>query len=387
MDPVTDVDIASIRVRAREWLADADLPQLSEDFEERFRVLRHWHHTLFDAGLVGLSWPTHLGGQGLSAAHQLAVTEELVKAGAPQPVGAIGLDVVGPSIVKYGTPEQHQRFVRPILSGAEVWCQGFSEPEAGSDLGSLRTRGSVTNDEIVINGQKVWTSWAMQAQWCAVLVRTDPAAAKHRGISYVLVELTSPGITVRPIVQITGDAEFCEVFFDDVRVPRNQVLGELNGGWEILLDTLSHERSSYAIRRRLELQLVFSALVADMRARRTTADATAHRKLGGAYAAMCGLGSLTRETAARLTEGHGPSALDSVDKLVLAATEQKLCGAALDLMGPYRMAASGNPHSAEAERRIKDYLYGRSASVYGGSAQIQRSIIAERLLKLPRGAR
>jgi alkylation response protein AidB-like acyl-CoA dehydrogenase len=380
--------IPELRRAVREWLATAALPEQEGDFDKRYARLREWHRTLYRAGWVGLQWPTTFGGHGLTAAHQLAVTEEIVRAGAPQPVGAIGLDVVGPTILRYGNDEQRERFVRPILSGDEVWCQGFSEPDAGSDLGSLRTRGVLTDHEIVITGQKVWTSWAQHADWCAVLVRTDPAAPKHQGISYVLVDMTSAGLTVRPIVQITGDAEFSELFLDEVRVPRANLLGPVNGGWPLVMDTLGHERAAYAIRRRLENELSFDRLLADLRTDRSARfDPQLCSQLGDLYVQLRGFEALSQNTAQRLVSGQVPSPLDSVDKLVLANTEQQLFGTALDLLGPYRMAPGHRPRGLDSGQIIKDYLYGRAASVYGGSAQIQRSLIAERLLGLPRGAR
>jgi alkylation response protein AidB-like acyl-CoA dehydrogenase len=364
------------------------LPELSDSFDLRYEQLRDWHRTLYRAGWVGLQWPSEFGGQDLSTAHQLAVTEELVRAGAPHPVGSIGLEVVGPTILRYGDQQQRERFVRRMLSGDDVWCQGFSEPDAGSDLASLRTRGVVTNDEIVVTGQKVWTSWAHHADWCAVLVRTDREAPKHRGISYLLVDIKSPGLTVRPILQTTGDAEFCELFFDEVRVPRANLLGELNGGWSLVMDTLGHERASYAIRRRLENEISFDRILATLRsAVASSSDTDLHERLGDVYVHLRGFEALSKRTAQRLVAGQVPSPLDSVDKLVLADTEQHLFGTALDLLGSHRMAPDSRPRGLDARQIIKDYLYGRAASVYGGSAQIQRSLIAERLLGLPRGAR
>jgi alkylation response protein AidB-like acyl-CoA dehydrogenase len=383
----TATEIADFRARARGWLGQAQIPVLPEDYDERYHTTRDWHRTLYRAGWVGLQWPVGYGGQGLTIAHQLAFTEELVRVGAPQPVGSIGLEVVGPTILRYGTDQQRERFIGPILSGDEVWCQGFSEPEAGSDLASLRTRGVTEGDHIVITGQKVWTSWATHADMCAVLVRTDPDAVKHKGISYLLVDMRSPGLTVRPIVQLTGDAEFCELFFDDVRVPLENVLGTLNNGWSLVMDTLGHERAAYAIRRRLENQLSFNQILADLRSGSTEPDDDVADRVGELYAQLRGFEALSRRTAARLLAGDVPSPLDSVDKLILANTEQHLFGTALDLLGAHRMAPSSRPRGLDARQVIKSYLYGRAASVYGGTAQIQRSLIAERLLGLPRGAR
>ena len=254
--------VADFRRTARSWLAAADVPRLPPAYAGRAGLLRAWHRTLYRAGWVGIQWPREVGGLGLSVHHQLAFNEELARARAPQPAGAVGLEVVGPTILKYGTQAQRDRFIRPLLAGDEVWCQGFSEPDAGSDLASLRTSAVVDGDELVINGQKIWTSWATDADQCAVLVRTDKNAAKpYLGISYVLVDMRSPGVTVKPIVMYNGDAEFNELFFDHVRVPLDHVLGELNGGWTLAMDTLGWERAGYSIRRRVENEVVFRDLL------------------------------------------------------------------------------------------------------------------------------
>jgi alkylation response protein AidB-like acyl-CoA dehydrogenase len=375
------ISVDELRARAAKWLAEVAPPELSDDYDERYAQLRRWHRILYDAGWVGLQWPAEYGGRGLTVEHQLAFTTELVRARAPQPVGSIGLEVVGPTILRHGTEAQRARFVRTLLSGEEIWCQGFSEPEAGSDLASLRTKGVFDGDELVITGQKVWTSWATHADWCAVLVRTNPEAVRHKGISYVLVDMRTPGITVQPIVQLTGDAEFAELFFDEARVPVDNILGQVDGGWALAMDTLGHERAGYAIRRRLENEISFGQIVDAMRAGRLARDdEQATRGIGELFVALKAFAALSQATARRLLDGDVPSPHDSVDKLLLANTEQQLFGTALDLVGGHRVAAGDN----QTDEIVKGYLYGRSASVYGGSAQIQRTLIAERLLGLPR---
>jgi len=380
----TGEELAEYRARARDWLATASIPELPDDYDQRARALRDWHGVLYEAGWVGIQWPAEVGGQGLSAHHQLAFSDELARARAPQPAGAIGLEVVGPTLLKYGTDAQRERFVRPLLSGEHVWCQCFSEPEAGSDLGSLRTRGVVTDDNITITGHKIWTSWATDADWCAVLVRTDPDAPKHRGISYVLVDLRSPGVTVRPIVMLNGDAEFNEVFFEDVVVPRENVLGELHGGWKLAMDTLGWERGGYAIRRRIENEIVFSNVVDGLREGGAVSEVEAER-VGSVYLSLRAFRALSHRTAQRLVDGDVPSPHDSVDKLILATTEQDVMGLAFDLGGQRRLAAGSRPRGLSADSVFRSFLYGRAATVYGGSAQIQRTLIAERLLGMPRG--
>jgi alkylation response protein AidB-like acyl-CoA dehydrogenase len=377
------------RESVRAWLSQADIPEVPLDIESRFTALRRWQKVLFDAGWIGISWSREAGGQGLSPMHQLVFSEELARAGAPQPIGLIGLDVVGPSIDNFGTLEQKRQLLPRLLSGDDIWCQGFSEPGAGSDLASLRTRAVIEGDHFVIDGQKVWTSWAHKAQWCALLARTDPDAPKHKGISYILVDMRSPGVTARPLVQMTGDDEFCEVFFEDVRVPLENLVGELNTGWAIAQDTLGHERGSYTLRRRVEYEVAIEDAVAQLRAHcAATGEQPSERVLeqvGRAYTAVRGLEAQTRRTMARKMNGEGPSPYDSVDKLSLNEIEQLVFAAITDLLGPFRTVADGTPLGLESARWVKEHYYSRAASIYGGTSQVQRNIIAERLLGLPRG--
>jgi alkylation response protein AidB-like acyl-CoA dehydrogenase len=381
-------DVEQLRRDARNWLSEVDVPAVPLDLDERFRILRGWQRTLFDSGWMGLSWSPEAGGRGLTAAHQYVFSEELARAHAPAPIGLIGLDVVGPSIHAFGTPGQRARFLPPLLSGEEIWCQGFSEPGAGSDLASLRTRADRDGDQYVVNGQKVWTSWGKQASWCALLCRTDPEARpKHAGISYLLVDMSSPGITVRPIEQMTGDAEFCEVFFDEVRVPATNLLGEENEGWRIALDTLSRERGNYTMRRMVEIGWMLDDAVAALRAQ--PADRLSDRRIttaiGESHVALQVLDAQTRRTVRRLVAATGPDPLDSIDKLVLNDAEQDVCRALVGLLGPFRLDSDARPHGLSSAQIVHDHYYSRAASIYGGTAQIQRNIVAERLLGLPRG--
>jgi alkylation response protein AidB-like acyl-CoA dehydrogenase len=378
--------VADFRRQAQSWLADADIPKLPAGYAGRPQLLRAWHRTLYKAGWIGIQWPREVGGLGLSVHHQLAFNEELARARAPQPAGAIGLEIVGPTILKYGNQAQRDRFIPPLLAGDEVWCQGFSEPEAGSDLASLRTSAVIDGDALVITGQKIWTSWATDTDWCALLVRTDPAATRpHRGISYILVSMHTPGVTVKPIVMLNGDAEFNELFFDHARVPLANVLGELNGGWALAMDTLGWERAGYSIRRRVENEIAFRELIDHTQVQLELADrkpdAASAAAFGHVYAQLKAFEALSKRSAQRLAEGAVPSPHDSVDKLWLTQTEQGLTGLAFDLLAAERTA----PADDDGRERVKRFLYGRAASVYGGSSQIQRTLIAERLLGLPRG--
>lgn len=382
-------DLDQYRSTVRSWLGRAKIPAVPLDLDERVEVLKVWQAELYAAGWVGISWSRESGGQGLTALHQLVFSEELARAGAPMPIGLIGLDVVGPSIDSYGTEEQRRTLLPPLLSGEELWCQGFSEPSAGSDLASLRTVARIEGDNFIINGQKVWTSFAHKARWCALLARTDNQAAKHRGISYIVVDMKSPGVTVRPLVQMTGDSEFCEVFFDDVVVPRSNLVGELNEGWKIAQDTLSHERGSYTLRRMVEYDVAVEEAIKEVRAYTDAGGrlpARTAEQLGKAYVAVRGLEALTRKTMQRKLRHEIPSPFDSIDKLSLNETEQRIFAAISDLLGPFRTVGAGRDGAGlDSARWVKEHYYSRAASIYGGTSQVQKNIIADRMLELPRG--
>lgn len=377
--------VDELRVAAREWLSGVDIPAESDDENERFEVLRSWQQSLFDAGWMGLHWPVELGGRGLSALHHLAFYEELAAGHAPPPIGLIGLDVVGPTLLAFGTKDQQQRFVPPLLSGEEIWCQGFSEPDAGSDLAGIRTTARLTGDVFIIDGQKVWTSWAHKADWCALLARTDPEADRHGGISYLIVDMRSQGVTVRPLRQFSGDEEFCEVFFDNVEVPTANLVGDLHDGWRLAMHTLAQERSIYTVRRRLEIQMIFDDVVEQLNA---VADVGRHtdvvEDLGLARVALSVLEAQNRKTVARIADETGASPIDSVDKLLLTDVEKRVFGALIRVLGPFRLQNLPDPWGLDSARLMKGFLYAQAASIYGGTSQIQRNIVAQRLLGMPK---
>jgi alkylation response protein AidB-like acyl-CoA dehydrogenase len=386
-------DERAIQREVRVFLAST-LPELDPEpaeFGERIQYLRNWQRRLHEAGLVGLSWPAEYGGRGATLTEQLVANQEMARAGAPPLIGNVGLDVVGPSLVDHGTDAQKRRFLDGILSAREIWCQGFSETGAGSDLAALKTRAIADGDGFRIRGHKVWTSYAQHAEWCAVLARTDPDAQPHKGISYLLVDMSSPGIDARPLVQVTGDPEFGEVYFDDVFVPAENLLGPLHGGWRIAMHTLAHERGWYGLGRQVILRVLLDRLLSDARripraGERAIDDPSLRAALVRAHIGVEVLRHQGyRSVGKMLADGH-PGPESSIDKVVLARVEQALADTALDVLGP--AAASSSPPAEGVETGVwqHTYLYGRAASVYGGSAQIQRNIIAERLLGLPRSA-
>lgn len=377
------VELLDFRVEARQWLA-AHRFSLPTELSARFARLSAWQRELYDAGYVGIAWPIEHGGRGLTQLHQLALFEELAVAQLPPPAALVGLEVLGPSLLKFGSPAQRERFLRPLLRGDEIWCQGFSEPGAGSDLAALATRARFSGDDLVVSGQKIWTSWAQFSQWCAVLVRTDPTAAPHKGISCVAVELSTPGVTVRPITQLTGEEEFSEVFFDEVRVPRSNLIGSPGDGWKIAMDMLANERGSFAVRRRAEVAGLFERALDEL-TDGADLDDTASARVGRATIALQVMEAQARRTADRLGQGAGPSPLDSVDKLVVTELEQEVLGCVMDLLGPTALQPGARPRGLDADVWAREYLYSRAGTIYGGTSQIQRNIVAQRLLDLPRG--
>ena len=370
-----------LRQRVRAFLAEhcPDPDDLPHDLGERMEYLRGWQASLYGAGFVGCSWPSEFGGGGRPTAEQIVVDQELAAAGAPELVAIVGLDVLGPAVLSFGSDEQKRRYVRPILSAGEIWCQGFSEPDAGSDLASLRTRAVEIDGGYLVTGQKTWVSWGQFARWCGLLARTDPDAPPHKGISLLIVDLESPGVEVRPMVQITGHAEFSELFLDNVFVPRENLLGRPGQGWAIAMHVVAHERGTAALPRQVTLRTWLDRLVADAAGtirdgRSVLTDESTQAILGRALVEIEVLRHHATRTMSAFLNGGAVGPESSGVKLLMARSEQTLGMAALDVLGD---AAAG---TFWHER----YLYSRAASVYGGTQQIQRNIIADRVLSLPK---
>jgi alkylation response protein AidB-like acyl-CoA dehydrogenase len=384
---------AELRIRdeVRAFLAE-NLPapeEIPAEFDARVGFLRGWQRKLYDAGLVNVTWPEEYGGRGATLMEQIVVNQELARAGAPPLIGEVGLEVVGPTIVAQGTPEQKSAYLKRILSGEDIWCQGFSEPNAGSDLASLRTRAEDRGDHFVIDGQKTWTSWAQYASFCAVLARTDPDAPPHRGISYLIVGMRTEGIDVRPLVQITGDAEFSEVYFDGVVVPRENVLGELNGGWKLAMHTLTNERGPVVLSHQVKLRVALDALAADaLRHARDGVPAIEHPHVRDSLVRAHVAVEVLRYHAYRSTGAtiaRGVAGVEtSVDKLQMTTADKLVGDACLDVLGALSASPDGAPDGIDPHRWQHLYLHTRASSIYGGTSQIQKSIVAERILGLPR---
>src|SRR3954462_1851030 len=364
-----------------------DPAALPRALDERMAALRAWQARCHAAGYVGRAWPREFGGGGRPAAEQIVVDQDLPAAGAPEFANTVGLDVLGPSLLRFGTDKQRRRHIPGILSADEIWCQGFSEPDAGSDLAALRTRARERDGEYVISGQKTWVSWGQFARWCGVLARTDPDAPRHRGISMLIVDMRSPGVELRPMTQITGHAEFCELFLDDVVVPKANLLGARGEGWKIALHTLGHERGTAALPRQVKLRTWLDRAVATAAERRldgeaVIADPEAQLALARALIGIEVLRHHAYRTVGEFLNGGAVGPDSSSVKLLMAEAEQRLAAAVLEVLGP--TLQHGDPRQ-EAEDAFwnETYLYSRAATIYGGTQQIQRDIIAGRVLGLP----
>jgi alkylation response protein AidB-like acyl-CoA dehydrogenase len=358
--------------------------------ERVMEARRAWERTLGEGGWLGVSWPKEYGGRGATAMEHVVYLEELFSAGAPDSLNTLGLNLVGPTIIEAGTDEQKQRFLRPMLRGEVVWCQGFSEPNAGSDLAGLQTRADRDGDDWVVNGQKIWSSGAQYSDWCALLARTDQEAPKHKGISFLLVDMRSPGVTVRPIRQISGDAEFNEIYFDSVRVPGDQILGEVNGGWLVANRMLAYERGVITMEMLAGYQRLWDELRDYARATRRNGAAlidepSVRERLARSYVDVQLMRLANLRYITRYMRGLPPGAETSYMKLYWVTAEQGLCDLALSLAGPAGLAMPGSPRAVNAGEWLRLYFMSRAASIYGGTEDIQRNIIAERVFGLPRG--
>ncbi|WP_214413026.1 acyl-CoA dehydrogenase family protein [Sphaerisporangium fuscum] len=341
-----------------------------------------WERRLGAAGWTCLGWPEEYGGRDASLSDQVAFHEEYARANAPARVGHIGEGLIGPTILEYGTEEQKRRFLPPIRSGEELWCQGYSEPEAGSDLAGVQTRAVLQGGEWVVTGQKVWTSLAHVADWCFVLARTEPGSERHRGLSYLLVPMRQPGVEVRPIMQLTGTGEFNEVFFDGARTAAANVLGASGEGWRVAMATLGYERGASTLGQQIgfrrELQTVIDT------ARRTGAadDPVLRDRLVRAWLELEIMRFNALRTMTSLSAGEpGPEV--SIAKLYWSEWHRRLGELAQAAQGREGLVARGEPYDLNDLQRL--YLFSRADTIYAGSSEIQRNIIAERTLGLPKG--
>jgi alkylation response protein AidB-like acyl-CoA dehydrogenase len=377
------------RAEIRSWLAVNHPGPEPEDAAAWVTYGKAWQRRLYEAGWCGIHWPRAYGGRGASLIEQTIFQEETALARTPQLINLAGLTMGGPVLIAHGTETQKQRYLKNILTADEIWCQGFSEPNAGSDLAALKTRAELDGDDFVVNGQKVWTSFARYADWCMLLVRTDPSAPKHRGITFLLVDMRSPGVSVRPLKQINGDEDFNEVFFEDVRVPRENVVGEINQGWDIAITTLMHERQTLTFSRQLQSRVALDELLRRVRARSSrgapvTADPVMRQKLAAAYIDSQTMKYTALRNFTRALRGGVPGPEGSIEKLFWSEMYQRMLETALETLGPHAQLVAHSPHAVDDGRWAHLYLYSRGRTIAAGSSEIQRNIIAERMLGLPR---
>jgi len=384
-----------IRTTVRAWLTENlppgwGTPAYREPVTpaEQVAFARDWQRRLCAGGWAGLTWPKEYGGRGASIIEQLIYNEEYARVSAPDILALkIGLSLVGPTLIACGTTAQKTRFLPKILNGEEIWCQGFSEPNAGSDLASVKTKAERRGDEFIVSGQKIWTSVAQHADWCMLVTRTNSEGPKHKGLTFLLVDMKSPGITIRPLREMTGEAWFNEVFFDDLRVPRANVVGEINGGWNVVMTTLGHERAGTTPHVRLQAEQHRLAQLAQ-RTRRNGARAADDPIVRQKIAQFAIETAILRYTAYRnvtmLQRSGVPGAEGSVLKIFWSELEQRLKDTAIEILGPWGLIPKGAPHAVDNGFWEYELLWSRSATIYAGTSEVQRNIIAQRVLGLPR---
>jgi len=377
-------DEEQFRTELRAWL-EANLPpdllghrggaaRFSDD------AVRDWSRALHEAGYIGLTWPKEYGGGGKPYSYQAIFLEEVARAEAPQHLGVIGLGMAGPTIISHGTEAQKARHLQPILSASEIWCQGFSEPDAGSDLSAVRTTARLEGSRFVVDGQKVWSSYAHIAEWCLLVTRSDPSAERHTGLTYLIVDMKSPGVEVRPLRQITGEAEFNEIFFSGVEVPVDNVLGDVGGGWQVAMTTLLHERGTLGFSLTAALEVIVLKLIELARDRGATPvqrDAIARE-----WIELQGLRYTAYRSLSALMKTGVPGPEGSILKLQWSEANQRVTKLALELLGPdAQLLAENAPYGGYWQYM---QLRSRGNTIEAGTSEILRNIVAERVLGLPR---
>jgi alkylation response protein AidB-like acyl-CoA dehydrogenase len=374
---------AAFRDELRAWIAENLPDELRGHRGGALRFddprLRAWSRALYEAGYAGLTWPKEYGGAGAPYTYQAIFLEEMARAEAPPHIGVIGLGMAGPTIIAHGTEEQKARYLAPILSAEEIWCQGFSEPGAGSDLAGVRTSARLEGGRFVVDGQKVWSSFAHIADFCILLARSDPGSTRHEGLTYLIVDMHAPGVEVRPLRQITGEAEFNEIFLTGVEVPVENVLGEVGGGWQVAMTTLLHERGTlgFALQATLEVQVRKLCALARDRG----ADPVQRDRIAREWIELQALRFTNLRALSQLVKTGIPGPEGSISKLVWSEANQRVTKLALDLLGPDAPLAEENaPYGGYWQYQ---QLRSRGNTIEAGTSEILRTIVAERVLGLP----
>jgi alkylation response protein AidB-like acyl-CoA dehydrogenase len=367
-------DEERLRSELRDWLSAHRPSPPPVDYAERIARQIEWQGALHAAGFIGLSWPERYGGRGLGLAAEAVLAEELARSDMPELINRIGVYMIGPTLLDFAGEEQQARFLPAMLDATELWCQGFSEPDAGSDLAAVRTIAIRDGDQLVVNGQKVWTSRAGIARWCAALVRTDPQERRHRGLTMAIVDMRNPGTTVRPLPQILGEPHFSEVFFEDVRVPVTDVIGAVGEGWRVAMQMLSYERGLFVLERQIRLRRRLDELARRVIECGRDADPSVQERLGLVHIELQLLEAQVYRTLAAQLSGTLRAGATSVDKLLLSHVYQELFALAADLIGPN--------DAMTMNEWTHDLLESRAVSIYGGTTEVQHGIVARQLLGL-----
>lgn len=383
----------AFREELRGWLREniprylPDGPERT-DPERRWERATRWHQALHAGGWVGIYWPREYGGRGASLLEQYIYEEEMDQVDTPGSINPVGIMIAGPTLMQWGTPEQKAQHLRRILSGEEIWCQGYSEPGAGSYVASISTRAEDRGDYFVVNGQKVWTTLAHRAQYCLLLARTDPSAPKHKGLSYMLVDMTTPGVEVRPLVQMTGNHEFNEVFFEDTIVPKKNLLGPQNQGWQVGVTTLMFERvtigSLLQVERELK-RLIELVHRLELSGRPAAAEPWVRQRLVQFQIETAATRYSSLRQLTRRLKGRPPGPEGSTVKLFRTELVLRMMTFAQEVLGAYGQLDNGSYAAVDHGRWLYGYFYARSQTIAGGTSEVQRNIIGERVLQLPKG--
>jgi alkylation response protein AidB-like acyl-CoA dehydrogenase len=392
MDLTLSPSELAFRDELRAWLKDNHPGTAPSEEQDSFEFRRAWQRRLHESGWAGIAWPEAYGGRGASLIEQAIFNEEIVRARTPQVANVLGLAMGGPTVIAHGTEEQRHRYLPPILSADEIWCQGFSEPESGSDLASLKTRAVRDGEEWVVSGQKVWTTYAQHAKWCMLLARTNPDVPRHQGLTYFVMDMEQPGVQVRPLRQITGESEFNELFLEEARVPQANIIGGEGNGWAVAITTLMHERATLAFGLQVSVQIALGELVEHARrtpgqdGRPASEDPIVRQRI----AQLMIEGEVLRLNAYRSLSAtmHGgvPGPEGSLGKWHWSEVNQALTELAMDISGAHALVDGRNADSANDGKHDWTYrfLRARANSIEGGTTEILKNIVAERVLGLPR---
>ena len=373
----------------QDWDSRRGEPAKAQSMEARFEFLKRWQRKMYEAGWAGISWPKEYGGRGASLMEQVIFWQEMAQAGAPPLANVLGLGLIGPTLIAFGTEAQKKRYLSKILSAEEIWCQGFSEPNAGSDLANVSCAAELQGEHYIVNGQKVWNSYGWAADWCELVVRTDPTQAKHKGLTVLLVDMKSPGVEVRPLRQMTGETEFNEIFFHDVRVPAENVVGKVNDGWSVAMGTLMHERGTFGAglqvmyRRNMD-RLIELAQTTERNGGKAADGPLIRQKLAQCYAEIEIMRWNQMRAFSRISATGVPGPEGSIQKIFWSELNQRFQQIAQELLGPFGQLEQGDPLAVDNGAWSYGYLRSRGNTIEAGTSEIQRNIIGHFVLGLPK---